>query len=89
MNATELKMISKYMELRGLEMTGLAMIPEKISEVALFTLPKMAVVLSDDNAVVAVSVRKAERNAELEAIKENFETIGYLIEDNILIIKIF
>lgn len=89
MNATELKMISKYMELRGLEMTGLAMIPEKISEVALFTLPEMAVVLSDDNAVIAVSVREAEKNAELEAIKENFETIGYLIEDNILIIKIF
>ena len=89
MNPTELKMISKYMELRGLEMTGLAMIPEKISEIALFTLPEMAVVLSDGNAVVAVSVREAERNAELEAIKENFETIGYLIEDNILIIKIF
>ena len=70
-------------------MTGLAMIPEKISEVALFTLLEMAVVLSDGNAVVAVSVREAERNAELEAIKENFETIGYLIEDNILIIKIF
>lgn len=89
MNAIELKMISKYMELRGLEMTGLAIIPEKISEVALFTLPEMAVVLSDGNTVVAVSVREAEKNAELEAIKENFETIGYLIEDNILIIKIF
>ena len=89
MNATELKMISKYMELRELEMTGLAMIPEKISEVALFTLPEMAFVLSDGNAVVAVSVREAKINAELEAIKENFETIGYLIEDNILIIKIF
>lgn len=89
MNANELKMISKYMELKEVELTGLAVIPNNISEKAFFTFPETAVVLSDGNVVVAIDIEEAEMNAELEAIKENFETLANFKEDKFIIIKVF
>lgn len=88
MNSTELKIISKYMELKELELIGLSIITEEISEKAFFTFPNIAIVLSNGNTVVAIDVDDAERNDDLEYIKENFETLMTFKKYNYIIIKL-
>ena len=89
MNATELKMISNYMELKELELSGLTMIPEEFLDNAFFSFPKLAISLSNGEIVAAVDIDEANRLDELDYIDNNFETLMTFKKENYRIVKLF
>lgn len=89
MNATELKMISNYMELKELELSGLTMIPEEFLDNAFFSFPKLAISLSNGEIVAAIDVEIAKEADEMEYIKNNFKKVMTFEKEKYIIIKLF
>ena len=89
MNATELKIISTYMELKDLELIGLAMVPEEFLDNAYNSFPELAISLSNGEIVAVIDVDEAERYNELNYIKDNFKTLMTFKKENYVIIKLF
>ena len=89
MNATELKIISNYMELKDLELSGLTMVPEEFLDNAFFSLPKLAISLSNGEIVAAVDIDEANRFNELDYIENNFETLMTFKKENYRLVKLF
>lgn len=89
MNAIELKIISTYMELKDLELIGLAMLPEEIVNNAFYSFPKLTVSLSNGQIVAAVNIDVAESFDELDYIENNFETLMTFEKENYKVIKLF
>ena len=89
MNATELKIISNYMELKDLELSGLTMVPEEFLDNAFFSLPKLAISLSNGEIVTAIDVEIANETYEMDYIKNNFKTVMTFEKEKFIIIKLF
>ena len=89
MNPNELKMISNYMELKELELSGLAMVPEEFLDNAFFSFPKLAISLSNGEIVTTIDVEIAKDADEMEYIKNNFKTVMTFEKQKYIIIKLF
>ena len=88
MNALELKMISKYMEIKELELNGLVLVPEEFSENAFFSSPKLAISLSNGEIVAPIDITTAKEVNEMKYIKDNFKTMMVFEKENFIIIKL-
>lgn len=89
MNATELKIISTYMELKDLELIGLAMVPEEFLDKAYNSFSELAVSLSNGETVAVIDIDEANRYNELNYIENNFKTLMTFKKENYVIIKLF
>lgn len=89
MNATELKIISTYMELKDLELIGLAMVPDEFLDNAWSSFSELAISLSNGETVAVIDIDEAERYNELNYIKDNFKTLMTFKKENYVIIKLF
>ena len=89
MNATELKLISNYMEANDLKLIGLAMLPEEIAENAFYSFPNLTASLSNGQIVAVANIDVAEILDELDYIENNFETLMTFEKENYKVVKLF
>lgn len=89
MNATELKIISTYIELKDLDLIGLAMVPNEFLDNAYNSFSELAVSLSNGETVAVIDIDEANRYNELNYIENNFKTLMTFKKENYVIIKLF
>jgi hypothetical protein len=89
MNPIELKMISTYMEVNGLELIGLAMLPDELKNNAFYSSPNLTVSLSNGEIVSTIDIDTAKSFNELNYIETNFKTLMTFEKENYKIIKLF
>lgn len=89
MNATELKIISTYIELKDLDLIGLAMVPDEFLDNAYNSFSELAVSLSNGETVAVIDIDEANRYNELNYIENNFKTLMTFKKENYVIIKLF
>ena len=89
MNATELKIISTYIELKDLDLIGLPMVPDEFLDNAYNSFSELAVSLSNGETVAVIDIDEANRYNELNYIENNFKTLMTFKKENYVIIKLF